>query len=328
MGTETSKLYDVTDTQTTERNEEMALLPKYQTKLAELMEQKNLFAIKEMRNELGPERMQKLVGSPYKDMTFVHLAVKSGSANILAYLVNECKADVCRKGTVDVALDRGGVVKVADATPLWIACQMGNVNLVKAIVWLGGDKSINERTAIGSTALQVACYSGHCTIVKFLIENTAGVEVNYNCLLAALSTKDRIHFEVAKYLLKEAHYNKVNEQDPDGMTLLAWCARGGNVNGLRLLIRYGAECIPDKKGVTPIMVAAAHGHVTAVKFLLEYGDNVNSKDHEGHDAVYWASRNGHTEIAKILLDNRFRKHYGHTKIRPASIFESDFDDDE
>ncbi|XP_013395106.1 protein fem-1 homolog A-like [Lingula anatina] len=324
MGADASKGYEVYDERSPQEKKEEKAPPhllKSQMKLAALLEQKNLWAMKELALDIGQNDMHALVNSPYNDTTFCHLAVKTGSVNILAFLVNVCGANVCCTGTVFVKNERGGIVAVENATPLWLACQMGNVSLVKALVWLGAGKTSHVKTTVGSSAFQMACYAGSLDIVQFLLENTTPV-VDYNCLLAALAWNDKNHFEVARYLIKEKWYSDVNEKDADGMTLLAWCARSGNVNGVRLLIKYDAKFTTDHKGATPLMIAAAHGHLTTVKALLEYGDKANAKDNDGHDAVYWASRNGHTDIAKLLLDARFRKHCGRSKgrPRPASIF--------
>lgn len=52
---------------------------------------------------------------------------------------------------------------------------------------------------------------------------------------------------------------------------------------------------------TPLMEAAQEGHVDIVKFLIERGSNVHAETSTQDTALTYASANGHTLIADILL---------------------------
>jgi ankyrin repeat protein len=55
-------------------------------------------------------------------------------------------------------------------------------------------------------------------------------------------------------------------------------------------------------GSTALMLAAAGGHVEAVKLLLGRGADVNKADNDGFTPFWEASGGGHVEVLKILLD--------------------------
>ncbi|CAF0779059.1 unnamed protein product [Didymodactylos carnosus] len=56
---------------------------------------------------------------------------------------------------------------------LYIACQDGNIDLVRQLLEVINLEQINCRESNGSTALHAACYYGHYDIVKLLLDNGA-----------------------------------------------------------------------------------------------------------------------------------------------------------
>lgn len=56
----------------------------------------------------------------------------------------------------------------------------------------------------------------------------------------------------------------------------------------------------DKDGYTPLMDASKKGHIEKIRWLLEHGADVNIKDNEGKTALDIAQTKGFTEIADLL----------------------------
>jgi len=54
-------------------------------------------------------------------------------------------------------------------------------------------------------------------------------------------------------------------------------------------------------GATPLIRAAANGHLMITRTLINGGASVNREDNDGHTAVDWASRTGQTEMVALLL---------------------------
>jgi ankyrin repeat protein len=66
-----------------------------------------------------------------------------------------------------------------------------------------------------------------------------------------------------------------------------------------MLIRNGAEVNAwDKRGCTPLMLAAEKGRTETVEMLLSKGADVNAKDKHGNTALWWARNSA--EIQEIL----------------------------
>jgi ankyrin repeat protein len=142
------------------------------------------------------------------------------------------------------------VADVDGTTPLQWAVRNNNPALVDRLLAAGADAKAQNR--YGVTAIQLACEIGSATLVTRLLD--AGV--------SALST------------------------GPLGETALHTCARSGDVAAARVLIARGAplEAGESWRGQTPLMWAAAQGHVPMIKMLIEAGADPNTRS----TVVEWA----------------------------------------
>lgn len=59
--------------------------------------------------------------------------------------------------------------------------------------------------------------------------------------------------------------------------------------------------VRNAKGITPLMAAAAEGHVKAARLLLDNGADVNAKDNKGNAALSMAVFKGHIKACQLLL---------------------------
>jgi hypothetical protein len=91
----------------------------------------------------------------------------------------------------------------------------------------------------------------------------------------------------------------------------------GETGQLEQLLALGAE-INDQngEGVTPLMIAAYHGHLEMVRALTDHGADVQTTDKDGFTAAMLADHSGHDEIVRILLAR------GAKKIPRASAYAS------
>jgi hypothetical protein len=92
----------------------------------------------------------------------------------------------------------------------------------------------------------------------------------------------------------------VNALDEYGQTALS---NAPNAAIASALIEGGAKVdLQRRDGLTPLMVAAAHGHADVVQLLIAQHANVNEKTREkGKTALGYATSAGQDEIVKMLL---------------------------
>ncbi|RUS69173.1 hypothetical protein EGW08_023067 [Elysia chlorotica] len=72
---------------------------------------------------------------------------------------------------------------------------------------------------------------------------------------------------------------------------------------MQLLLSHRADVnVRDKAGKSPIMYAAANGHVAAIELLLEHGADLTTSDNEGNTPLHHACFHNREDIALLLLD--------------------------
>jgi ankyrin repeat protein len=103
--------------------------------------------------------------------------------------------------------------------------------------------------------------------------------------------------------LGEGH--SANSADPQGVSLIEWCAYYGDVSAIKFLLANGAtlDVLGDNFG---LMAASFHGHWRLCRFLVERGANVNRPDAETgetplHAALCTTNRLRHNLVLKVLL---------------------------
>ena len=99
----------------------------------------------------------------------------------------------------------------------------------------------------------------------------------------------------------------INEIGGNGYTALYAAAEKGHLDVVTLLIGKGANpnvhmgqqsCCP---GWTPLMIATAENHPTAVQALLEAGSDVNAQNRLGRTALMYAANYGLIQIIQSLV---------------------------
>jgi uncharacterized protein len=98
-----------------------------------------------------------------------------------------------------------------------------------------------------------------------------------------------------------------NATDPDGVSLLQWCAYYGDVSAMRYLLTQGASLAALGENLD-LNGAAFHGHWRLCQFLIENGADVNhplpdTGETPLHAALCKANSPAHELVIKVLLAN-------------------------
>jgi ankyrin repeat protein len=189
-----------------------------------------------------------------------------------------------------------------DLTALITASSAGHLDIVKILLKAGADVNASDKDGI--TALMEASIMGHEKIVNTLIDAGAEIDFKSNSGVTALwlaAGENRIG--VMKNLLKKNADASVTRSD--GITALMTASVAGHVDTIKLLLEDGADPLAvDADGLTALMNAAEKGATDVMKVLIdaaESDDYVNMMSTTGFNALIIASAHGHSDAVKYLI---------------------------
>ena len=268
--------------------------------------------------------------------TALHVAVEAGHLNIVRYFIEECQVSAsslsdtgstplhtaCKHKQYKIAkyLIHQGVDPLVEndekETPLFIACRCGDEKMVEFLVKRAMEHQllndfIHSTNVSGKTVLHCAVESCNVQLVKTLISKyKMPPEISKNSTAPFHLAVCTGSVEMVSYFCSLQNCN-TNAVANDGNTAIHFAARKGFLDILRLFFTNG--CCKRKYfhtknilGYTPLFIAAQHGHIDCVKYLLEFV-NGNVIDKFGITPLHAATKCGRFEVVKLLAEH-FPKH--------------------
>ena len=216
---------------------------------------------------------------------------------------------------------------------LHFAASWGEGDITRMLLSAGA--SLDHRDSTEWTALHKAVRHGKPELVEVLVEAGAATDLlddnGDTPLMIAVKEGDE---KIAHLLLE--HGADVEARQPKEDTILTAAAKKGRLGIFKLLLEKGA-CIdvPNDNGITPLTAASRYNYVPIVEVILQKLDEekdttelinnalgttsttssqsnertlkkttlVNAQEKNDGSALQIASINGHTETARLLLDN-------------------------
>lgn len=213
------------------------------------------------------------------------------------------------------------------ATPLYLACQEGHLEIIQYLVKdCGADPHV--RANDGMTPLHAAAQMGHNTVIVWLV----------SAAWARHGTAQ--HGGPAHLPPPQMSFTSVSlsERDDDGATAMHFAASRGHAKVLSWLLLHGGEITADGWGGTPLHDAAENGELEVgaagrgcwwgggaarhqachapfpfsqcCQILVVNGADLSIRDQDGYTAADLADYNGHSHCAKYLrtVENMVRWH--------------------
>ena len=216
---------------------------------------------------------------------------------------------------VELLLKEGAEVDApanSGVTALWLASGEGRADVMKAL--LKKDADPNNARSDNISALMTAAVGGHVDAVKLLLD--AGADVRYTDgegVTPLMNAAENGTVAVLKLLVEsnsakkdaETKGNYVDVVSNTGFTALIIAAAHGHIDALKYLLTEAKADVNamHETHVTPLMYAAASGHIEAMKLLLDVGKvDLNELHTNGGSALLEASTGGQGEAMKFLLE--------------------------
>lgn len=213
----------------------------------------------------------------------------------------------CQKGNLETLItlhEAGGDIEDGynEYTPLFVASMKGQLEVVKYLITQGAN--IDKLSSDQSNPTYVAAQEGHHLIVRELLAHNSNPNPPFlggytSTYIAAQNN----HHAVLRELCVYPHKFRVNDLSPDGSTPLYAASQNGHLECVKILLDYGADPkIAYSFGYTPLYVAAQKDRLDIVKLLISRGVDVNTRTHKSATPLYVAAQKGYERIVLYLLD--------------------------
>lgn len=172
---------------------------------------------------------------------------------------------------------------------------------IKEIIEAG--KGINSQNEDGQTPLFLACQIGEVSLVRHILNAGGLLDITTNMGFAPLhAAASNGHVEVASILLKRGVSADV--QNPlNGFTPLYVAASAGQLQFCELLIAYGADVnLLSYYHRSPLMYAIKNGYIQVAELLLENGAAIEEYNNSGQTPLLIAVQKKRPKIVKLLWE--------------------------
>jgi ankyrin repeat protein len=190
---------------------------------------------------------------------------------------------------------------------MWAAGQ-GRSNIVQSLLSRGA--VIDKTSSDGSTALFFAAQEGRMNVVPLLLAKGASLKARkadgWTPFICAAAYNQ---VELLEFFLLEKGVD-VEETDKQGDTALMFAAAnvfsqdatGETLPAVNLLLDWKANPnATNKKGQTPLMLAAQKGEVEIAKLLTSKKADIHARDKNGKNALHYAVEEGADPPIAIYL---------------------------
>lgn len=192
-------------------------------------------------------------------------------------------------------------------TPLIIACELGDLEIVKLLLDHDDIDLSKPASSDGTTPFMAAAKSGNVELIELLRQNSDEIDiyalnkVEMNAIHMAFFAEK---IEAINYLLP-LFIDKLNDKTKNGETLFQIACKRGSVKLSKLLINQpGVDInVCDNEGMTPFLWGVKEGKFELIKALVESNKcNINDSAKDGKNAFLIAVELQNMELIKYFID--------------------------
>lgn len=185
-------------------------------------------------------------------------------------------------------------------TPLTCAARAGHIKICELLLDEGA--FINQTTQyVNQTPLHVATEHGNTDVVEYLINQGADAQIADNVNISPLYTAIKGGNSYLVHLLIDAGCD-VNLGSQDHAPIFL-AARLGLLAITQMLCEAGCnKDVANKYGVTPLAEAVQKDHIDIVEYLIQHGCDVNKTDINNVSALHIACQKGNYDAVRLLLN--------------------------
>ena len=222
------------------------------------------------------------------DMTPLALACQTSNAACVRQLL-EAKANT-------------GITNSLGMTPLMIAVEHGDNNIVSELLQNGAKYTLNVKNKFGNTALMLAVKHHDNSAVSVLLPNGANPDMpdsdGFTPLMVACKSGNSAL--VSQLLNKGA---EPNVSSPNHQSALDIACYDSNYDMMDLLLEHKAD--PYFQDNNPLMIVLNKKDATGLQILLnpKYGIDPNLILPSGQTLLHFAAENNWVEVISLLLAN-------------------------
>lgn len=224
---------------------------------------------------------------------------------------------------VDVLLKNGKadadeIIMVNDEItwPLFIACEKGNLEMVKELLIFNSKEMLNFQNHKGTTILWIAACNNHIDIVTELI-NLVDINMpNFKGDSPLIPACQRGNTTIVELLLESGIDIKIHNKNRDNAILIS--CRSGQAKILELLLKKLSQqerdqyfqIYADIDGFNPLLAATELDKTECIRVCLKYGADIESKTDnnnniiKGATALHLACHYNRLASVKLLCENK------------------------
>lgn len=191
--------------------------------------------------------------------------------------------------------------------PLSAAAAGGHTEVVRLLLASLRPACLDARNLLGCTAVWAAAQGGHAGAVHLLLRAGADAALSGNGRVTPLMVAAAGgHADVVDALLASSRLGDLDARDKDGGTALLRAADDGRSGALLQLVDAGGDAkVCNNKGRSPLMAAAACGHLDVLETLLASTrlSDLEACDMAGRTALAHAAGGRQLECVRRLLEH-------------------------